>query len=220
MTKIRLNRDFYETDATTLSINLIGKTLVHKSPYGEVRGIITETEGYLGEIDKASHAYKGKRTPRTEPMFHEGGTSYVYLIYGIYSCMNIVANSKNIAMASLLRMVEPADESSGEIMIRLRMEEERNRWEKKGKKETLEETKRREAKQLLHIKKHLADGPGKLCIAMGITKEDNFIDMAYSDDLYLTEGIEVEPGRISHGKRIGIDYAEEAADYLWRYTLI
>ncbi len=69
------------------------------------------------------------------------------------------------------------------------------------------------------VRKHLADGPGKLCIAMHITKADNDVDMAVSRKLYLTEGITVEEDRILRGKRIGIDYAEEAADYLWRFTL-
>ena len=69
------------------------------------------------------------------------------------------------------------------------------------------------------VRKHLADGPGKLCIAMDITKKDNDVDMAESEDFFLTEGIEVEEAQIEKGKRIGIDYAEEAADYLWRFTL-
>jgi len=69
------------------------------------------------------------------------------------------------------------------------------------------------------ILKNLADGPGKLCIAMGITKADNDIDMIESDSFYVIEGIEVLPKEINEGKRIGIDYAEEAADYLWRFYL-
>ena len=69
------------------------------------------------------------------------------------------------------------------------------------------------------MKRHLADGPGKLCIAMQITKEDNDVDLVTSKEFYVTEGIEVEPAQILAGKRIGIDYAEEAADYLWRFTL-
>ena len=69
------------------------------------------------------------------------------------------------------------------------------------------------------LDRHLADGPGKLCIAMHITKADNDIDMVESADFYVTEGIEVKPSQIHAGKRIGIDYAEEAADYLWRFYL-
>ena len=69
------------------------------------------------------------------------------------------------------------------------------------------------------LDKHLADGPGKLCTAMHITRADNDMDMVESADFYVTEGIEVKPSQIRAGKRIGIDYAEEAADYLWRFYL-
>ena len=69
------------------------------------------------------------------------------------------------------------------------------------------------------VRKNLADGPGKLCIAMEISKKDNDLDMVESNTFYVTEGIEVMPEEIREGKRIGIDYAEEAADYLWRFYL-
>ena len=190
MQKKRLKREFFMVDALELSRRLIGKILVHETPYGIVRGIITETEAYMGVEDKGSHTYGGKRTKRTEPMFHIGGTSYVYFIYGMYNCVNVTAGPAEVPMAALIRMVEPADEESRAIMEKLR-----------GK------------------SAHLADGPGKLCIAMQITKEENDLDLVTDERFYLTEGIEVEEGRIQAGKRIGIDYAEEAADYLWRFTL-
>lgn len=190
MQKKRLKREFFLVDALELSRRLIGKILVHETPYGIVRGIITETEAYMGVEDKGSHTYGGRRTKRTEPMFHIGGTSYVYFIYGMYNCVNVTAGPAEVPMASLLRMVEPADEESRIIMEKLR-----------GK------------------STHLADGPGKLCIAMHITREDNDLDLVTNEGFYLTEGIEVEESRIRAGKRIGIDYAEEAADYLWRFTL-
>ena len=190
MQKKRLKREFFLVDALELSQRLIGKILVHETPYGIVRGIITETEAYMGIEDKGSHTYGGKRTKRTEPMFHIGGTSYVYFIYGMYNCVNVTAGPAEVPMAALIRMVEPADEESRAIMERLR-----------GK------------------SAHLADGPGKLCIAMHISREDNDLDLVTDESFYLTEGIEVEESRIQAGKRIGIDYAEEAADYLWRFTL-
>ena len=190
MQRRRLKREFFLVDALELSRCLIGKILVHETPYGTVRGIITETEAYMGVEDKGSHTYGGKRTKRTEPMFHIGGTSYVYFIYGMYNCVNVTAGPEEVPMASLIRMVEPADKESRAIMEKLR------------------------GKSL-----HLADGPGKLCIAMHITKEDNNLDLVTDENFYLTEGIEVEESRIQAGKRIGIDYAEEAADYLWRFTL-
>lgn len=248
MEERRLARDFFTVDALVLSRRLIGKIMVHETPLGMVRGIITETEAYMGVEDKGSHTYGGRRTERTEPMFHIGGTSYVYFIYGMYNCVNVTAGAEGIPMASLIRMVEPADEKSKGVMERLRMEDmqrrraarEKRKQEKlpacaegaaaenAAKAETaISAAKTTAAKEPAEskiavpaaVRKHLADGPGKLCIAMHITKADNDVDMAVSSKLYLTEGITVEEGRILRGKRIGIDYAEEAADYLWRFTL-
>lgn len=207
MNQKRLDRSFFVTDALELSQNLIGKIMVHKTPYGIVRGVITETEAYMGVNDKGSHTYGGKRTERTEPMFHIGGTSYVYLIYGMYHCVNVTAGVDGVPMASLIRMAVPFDEESKRIMIQLRLDKQRQKRE-----ESLEN-------KILSVEKHLADGPGKLCIAMHITKADNDIDLVTDSDFYLTEGLTVDSSRIVTGKRIGIDYAEEAADYLWRFTL-
>lgn len=227
--KKRLPREFFMTDALVLSQALLGKIMVHRTPYGTVRGIITETEAYMGVEDKGSHTYMGRRTERTEPMFHIGGTSYVYFIYGMYNCMNITAGEAEIPQAALIRAVEPADEASREIMERFRAEKLSRRKKvpnkgtqnagmpDKGAKEQPERGK--DAQLPASVRKHLADGPGKLCIAMDITKKDNDVDMAESEDFFLTEGIEVEEAQIEKGKRIGIDYAEEAADYLWRFTL-
>lgn len=216
MDEKRLDRSFFVTDALNLSRNLIGKIMVHKTPYGIVRGVITETEAYMGVNDKGSHTYGGKRTQRTEPMFHIGGTSYVYFIYGMYSCVNVTAGVEDIPMASLIRMVTPFDEESKGIMTQLRIDKMLKKSTQKSPEPSIEKSLE---KQILSIVKHLADGPGKLCIAMHITKADNAIDLATDSDFYLTEGISVDPSRIQTGKRIGIDYAEEAADYLWRFTL-
>lgn len=269
--KKRLGRDFFSRDGITVARELLGKILVHETSLGTVRGIITEVESYMGEEDKGSHTYGGKRTDRTEPMYHAGGTSYVYLIYGMYSCMNIAAMTEGIPQAVLLRSVIPADRESEERMCALRLAEterkRRRRAERAGQRDTeagsvadspAEEgeagimagspAEREEAgtvagspaegeaagsgkagaaecripvgKQLPpSLRKHLADGPGKLCIAMQITRSDNDVDMTKSETFYVTEGIEVQPEQIQAGKRIGIDYAEEAADYLWRFYL-
>ena len=228
--KKRLPREFFMTDALILAQALLGKIMVHRTPYGTVRGIITETEAYMGVEDKGSHTYMGRRTERTEPMFHIGGTSYVYFIYGMYNCMNITAGEAEIPQAALIRAVEPADEESREIMEKLRAEKLSHRKKAPEHAETQstgmpdksskDQPGRDKGAQLpSSVRKHLADGPGKLCIAMDITKKDNDVDMAESEDFFLTEGIEVEEAQIEKGKRIGIDYAEEAADYLWRFTL-
>lgn len=211
--KKRLPRDFFTRDGITVAKELLGKILVHETGEGTVRGIITEVESYMGETDKGSHTYGGKRTERTEPMYHIGGISYVYLIYGMYSCMNIAAMTDGVPQAVLLRSVVPADAESEQRMTALRLAELNRRQDKKG----------REPYTQTHcpdsLKRHLADGPGKMCIAMGITKSDNDVDMVESNAFYVTEGIPVSAEQIQAGKRIGIDYAEEAADYLWRFFI-
>lgn len=213
----RLPRGFFTRDGLTVAKELLGKVLVHNTPVGEIRGIITEVESYMGVEDKGSHTYGGRRTERTEPMFHIGGTSYVYFTYGMYHCMNIATDVVDNPQAVLIRSVVPADKESEERMLQLRLEASlesiRRRKVSKGEELTLEEIERKK-KSLL---KHLADGPGKLCIAMGVTKQQNDIDMVESTSFYVTEGLTVATEEIQAGKRIGIDYAEEAADYLWRF---
>lgn len=214
-----LNREFFTRDGITVAKELLGKVLVHETPMGRIRGIITEVESYMGVEDKGSHTYGGRRTERTEPMFHVGGTSYVYFTYGMYHCMNITTDVVDNPQAVLIRSVIPADKESQERMLNLRLDASlrsiKKRKESKGELITREEI---ECKKK-SILKHLADGPGKLCIAMGVTKQQNDIDMVESMSFYVTEGITVTPEEIQVGKRIGIDYAEEAADYLWRFYL-
>lgn len=241
MSEKRLSREFFTRDGLTVAKELLGKVLVHETPIGPVRGVITEVESYMGINDKGSHTYGGRRTERTEPMFRQGGNSYVYFTYGMYYCMNITSGQEGDPQAVLIRSVIPADEESKERMLKLRMavniERAKKRSEAKLQKEANErkdvtqkarvEQGTRSAEVLKQeldkprksLEKHLADGPGKMCIAMGITKEQNALDMIESADFYVTEGIVVEEAQIKAGKRIGIDYAEEAADYLWRFYL-
>ena len=215
----RLPRDFFTRDGLIVAKELLGKILVHETNVGTIRGVITEVESYMGVEDKGSHTYGGRRTERTEPMFHIGGTSYVYFTYGMYHCMNIATDVEDNPQAVLIRSVVPADIASQERMLDLRLEASlasiRKRKEAKDEEVTPSEVERKK-KSLL---KHLADGPGKLCIAMGVNKQQNDVDMVKSKTFYVTEGVEVLPAEIQAGKRIGIDYAEEAADYLWRFFM-
>lgn len=215
----RLQRDFFTRDGLTVAKELLGKVLVHETSIGIIRGIITEVESYMGVEDKGSHTYGGRRTERTEPMFHIGGTSYVYFTYGMYHCMNIATDVVDNPQAVLIRSVVPADKESEERMLQLRLEASlasvRKKKAAKGEELTISEVGRKK-KSLL---KHLADGPGKLCIAMGVNKQQNDVDMVASKTFYVTEGVAVSPEEIQEGKRIGIDYAEEAADYLWRFFM-
>lgn len=219
-----LSREFFTRDGITVAKELLGKILVHETSVGTIRGIITETESYMGVEDKGSHTYGGRRTERTEPMFAEGGHSYVYFTYGMYHCMNITSGREGDPQAVLIRSVVPADEDSKEHMIALRVATGKSKALRKLA-EDVQGEERVSAEQAVLLKlrksaeKHLADGPGKMCIAMEITKKDNARDMVGNHDFYVTEGICVKPQDILAGKRIGIDYAEEAADYLWRFYL-
>lgn len=220
----RLPREFFTRDGLVVAKELLGKVLVHETSVGTIRGIITEVEAYMGIEDKGSHTYGGRRTNRTEPMFLEGGNSYVYFTYGMYYCMNITTGQKEDPQAVLIRSVVPLDEDSKEKMIVLRVAANRTKALKKVPTDVAEEEKVLAEQAILEklrkgVEKHLADGPGKMCLAMEITKAQNAVDMIKSDEFYVTEGKKVKPQDILTGKRIGIDYAEEAADYLWRFFL-
>ena len=135
---MKLPRSFYQQDGVAAAKALLGKTLVHVTPEGVTKGVIVETEAYMGPADAAAHSYKG-RTARTEIQYGPGGFSYVYLIYGMYSCMNIVVNGPEHPEVVLLRALEPVEGLS--LMAARR----------KQKKRTA-----------------LCSGPGKLCRAMAI----------------------------------------------------
>ncbi|SMB87967.1 DNA-3-methyladenine glycosylase [Desulfonispora thiosulfatigenes DSM 11270] len=191
---MKLTREFYSRDTLTVAKELLGKHLIHKVEGVERIGEIVEVEAYGGIIDKAAHSYQGKRTKRTEVMFGEAGHAYVYLIYGMYHCLNIVTSTIDNPEAILIRALKPI---SGIPQI------SQDRY---GKIDS-DLTKR----QYLN----LLNGPGKLSKGMAITKEHNGIDLC-ADTLYL-----VDPGqtkeKIVTSPRINIDYAEEAIDYPWRY---
>lgn len=97
-----LNRNFYNKNTLEVAKALLGMILVREINGKEIRARITETEAYMGEDDLASHASRG-RTPRTELMFGEAGHAYIYLVYGMYHCLNIVTEKKNFPAAVLIR---------------------------------------------------------------------------------------------------------------------
>jgi len=209
-----LPRAFYRTDALTLSENLIGKTLVHRVNGVELAAVITETEAYMGVTDRASHAYGGRRTARTETMYLEGGYAYVYLIYGIYSCMNITANEDGNPEAVLIRGVYPI--AGEEEMYRAYLERGRR---KKTPPKAFEELTRKDIFSL-------TNGPGKLCTAMSIDRSLDKTDMVFEDSVneknlsheFFVRDDGYRAAEIVRTPRIGIDYAGEAAEYPWRFT--
>ena len=182
----KLEREFYIRDVNIIARDLIGKLLVHESPEGITSGFIIEAEAYKGPEDKASHTYNNRRTERTEIQFHEGGYAYVYMIYGMYYCFNITENIASKPEAVLIRALEPN--------------------------EGIELMKERRKTQSL---RNLCNGPGKLCCAMGITKEHYGIDLC-GDELYLIDCERPAPV-IMTSPRINIDYAEEYVNVKWRY---
>ena len=119
----KLTADFYRKDAVTLARELLGKVICTVNDGVLTSGIISETEAYMGAVDRASHAFGGRRTARTEIIYSQGGCAYVYLIYGMYYCMNVVANEKNVPEAVLIRAVIP--ENGVDVMHNRRMSERR-----------------------------------------------------------------------------------------------
>lgn len=192
-----LKKDYYMDNALNLAKDLLGKVLVREINGKVLKGKIVETEAYIGAIDKASHAYNGKRTERTETLYHQGGVAYVYLIYGIYHCFNVITNEVDVAEGVLIRALEPVNELDYISNIRFgKGYSSLNKQQIKG----------------------LTNGPGKLCMAYSIDKNLNGKDLFNKGDIYIEDGGK-EQVEIVESKRIGIDYAEEAKDFLWRFYI-
>ncbi|MBB6214128.1 DNA-3-methyladenine glycosylase [Anaerosolibacter carboniphilus] len=193
----KLPKSFYEGDTLEVAKGLLGKVLVHRNEGVELKGKIVEVEAYIGAIDKAAHSYNNRRTERTEVMFWSGGYVYVYLIYGMYYCMNVVTGREGEGAAVLLRGLEPV-QGIEQMSI--------NRYGK-----PLETLKR---SQIIN----LTNGPGKLCRAMGITK-NNYGEPLTGDRIFIENINLKEEFDIGVSKRINIDYAEEARDFEWRFFI-
>lgn len=194
----KLAREFYtRSDTLQIARDLLGKILVVPTVYGtRISGMIVETEAYLGVEDKAAHSYGNRCTKRTETMFAEGGTVYIFFIYGMYFQFNIVAGQLGTPHAILIRAVEPVE--GIEVM--------RDRRNAKSAKSSLSKM----------PDKNLTSGPGKLCIAFGIDKSFNNEDLS-GNRIWLEEGEKISADEITCGRRIGIDYAEEYAEKPWRF---
>lgn len=192
----KLDRDFYNRDSIIVARELLGKVLVHEIEGQRICARIIETEAYMGVIDKAAHSYNGKRTKRVEVMYGDPGFSYIFMIYGLHCCFNVVVNEKETPQAILVRAVEPLE--GKEWMAQKRF----------GKAyEQLTKSQRR----------GLTNGPGKLCGALSIDRKYNGLDLCGSV-VYIEDG-ESEDFNIVTSKRIGIDYAEEAKDFPWRFYI-
>lgn len=195
MELIKLSPEFYLQDTLLVARQLLGQYLVRVSPQGVTACRITETEAYCGPEDKACHAYK-KRAPdgRTNIMYNAGGLSYVYLIYGMYHCFNVVTREAGQPEAVLIRAGVPTE---GLELMRQR---------------------RKSPKGNIPKDKELLSGPGKLCRAMDITRE-LYGQPLWGDVIFLAQGEPVPDSRVAVTPRINIDYAGEDAALPYRFVV-
>lgn len=184
---MKLPKAYYQQpDVVAVARDLLGKKLYSKLNGNITAGIITETEAYAGVTDRGSHAYGGRRTKRTETMYMPGGVSYIYLCYGIHALFNVVTGPAEDPLAVLIRAVEPTDGT--ETM------NQRRKFPKKG----------------------LADGPGKLTQALGITTKLDAVSLS-NNVIWIEEALKFPDKRIQQGARIGIDYAGSDAELPYRF---
>jgi len=193
----RLSRKFYQRDAETLARALLGQVLVRVLPDGtRLAGRITETEAYLGVADKAAHSYAGRQTARNAAMWGPAGHAYVYFIYGMHYCMNVVARRPGDPQAVLLRALEPLQ--GLEVM----------RVHRAG---------RIPAARLRP--RDLCSGPARLAQALAIDRALDHADLVAADALFIERGRRIPPQQIVATPRIGIAYAEEWAQKPLRFLV-
>lgn len=194
----KLPRDFYDRPTLDVARDLLGKYLVRVIDGTALTCQITETEGYIGKVDKACHAYGYRRTPRTDILFGRPGTAYIYLIYGMYDCLNFVTEAEGEPAAVLLRAGIPTPECGDAIA--------HNRFG------------RPLAGLTAYQRKNFLNGPGKLCRGLRLSRAQNGVDLT-GDELFVWDAGEAPPAHINAGPRVGIDYAEEAIDFPWRFWI-
>lgn len=187
-----LDISFYlNKSVTEIASSLLGKIL-HTEIDGRItRARIVETEAYNGIFDKACHAYNGRRTNRNEHMYHKGGIAYIYVCYGIHHLFNVVTNEENIPDAVLIRAGEPLE----------------------GIPIMLERTNK------VKLDYTLTRGPGNLSKALGITKNLTGNSLLNGNIQILDDDYRVSTDDIIITKRIGVDYAEEAIHFPYRFFI-
>ena len=186
----KLPFSFYQDqDVNHLAVALLGKQLFTLIDGELTSGIIVETEAYKGVEDKASHAHGGRFTDRTKVMYESGGTSYVYLCYGIHHLFNVVTAPQGTPHAVLVRGLEPVE--GLDVMLRRR--------------------------NMAALKPNLTAGPGALAKAMGIDRRLNAKDLL-GDEIWLADsGLLLPETSIVAAPRVGVDYAGDHALLPWRY---
>ena len=188
----KLGRSFYTSkDVVKIARDLLGKFLFTNIEGDITGGIIVETEAYSGENDKACHSHMGRRTQRTEIMYHTGGLAYVYLTYGIHNLFNIVTNEEGSADAVLIRGIEPT-EGIDIMLLRRGMEK---------------------------AEKRLTAGPGVLSQALGIERH-HYGEPVTGDKIWVEDrNLILKEEQIVARPRVGIGYAGEDALLPWRFSI-
>ena len=186
----KLPPEFYESgNVIQIAKDLLGKILITKFDGIVTSGRIVETEAYIGIVDRASHAYNGKRTARNEHMYAAAGISYVYICYGMHHLFNVVTNKKNIPDAVLIRAVEPLQGIPAML-------------KRTGK---------------IKPDNTLTKGPGNVGKALGISKEHSGIDLSGNKIFIADDAVPFSANEIGVSKRIGVEGAGEAAIYPYRF---
>jgi len=187
---LKLKEEYYlNEDVVDLAKDLLGKVLYTKIDNEITAGIIVETEAYFGIKDKASHAYGGRRTNRTETMYGTGGIAYVYLCYGMHNLFNIVSSKENDPHAVLIRGIEP--------LVGINIIEER--------------------RNMPHTKGAVSAGPGSAAKALGIDKTFNAKNLTGNEIWIEDHKIRYKAEDIAATPRVGIAYAKEHALLPWRF---
>lgn len=188
----KLQPGFYRReDVVEVARDLLGKLLCSRIDGCVTKSVITETEAYAGVSDRASHAWGGRRTRRTEPMYHEGGIAYVYLCYGIHHLFNVVTSARDDPKAVLVRAGTPLQ--GVEYML-----------ERRGRE---------------NVDDRLLAGPGSLARALGIRTEFSGADLQGEQIWIEDRGTRHADDEIITGPRIGIDYAGDDASRPYRFLL-
>jgi len=182
-----LAREFYQRTTEEVARNLLGKLVIRDHPDGTVAIRLTEVEAYLGVDDPACHTFGGRRTRRTETMWGEAGHAYVYLVYGLHHCLNVVSVGPGRPQAVLVR---------GGVVV-----------------EGLELARTRRGSAV--GEGSLTDGPGKLCQTLAVTIADDGIDLCEpgSPLRLLDDGVRIADDRVRRLPRVGVDYSGEAASW-------
>lgn len=187
-----LPQAFYREDTKSVAQALLGKVLCHRKSDGRLlMGRIVETEAYLGVDDPACHTFKDKKSAKNRSMYLDGGHAYIYVIYGMHYCLNLVTRTPAHPEAVLLRAIEPIGDAALPA-------------------------KRPAAKANLE-----SNGPGKLCRYLGLTKEQDGVPVwNESSGLWVLDAPPVPTAEVAARPRIGVDYAGEAAAWPLRYYVI